>query len=95
MASGLPVVAFDCAAAAQCIQSGRNGLLAHDDSLPAFVRATLTLAADRERLRAMGAAARESARAHDWDGVVARFEAVLAQTIDRFAPAPQLSLRAA
>lgn len=95
MASGLPVVAFDCAAAAQVIQSGRNGVLAHDDSLPAFVRATLQLAADGERRRAMGAAARDAARQHDWDGVVARFEAVLAQTIDSFAPAPQLSLRAA
>jgi len=87
MASGLPVVAFDCAAAAQCIQSGRNGLLAHDESLPAFVRATLQLAADTERRRAMGVAARDAARRHDWDGVVARFEAVLAQTIDEFAPA--------
>lgn len=95
MASGLPVVAFDCAAAAQCIQSGRNGLLAHDESLPAFVRATLQLAADPERRRAMGAAAREAARRHDWDGVVARFEAVLAQTIDEFTAAPALSLRAA
>lgn len=91
MASGLPVVAFDCAAAAQCIQSGRNGLLAHDESLPAFVRATLTLAADAQRRRAMGAAARETARAHDWDGVVARFESVLAQTIDEFAPVPPLA----
>lgn len=92
MASGLPVVAFDCAAAAQCIQSGRNGLLAHDESLPAFVRATLLLAADDERRRAMGSAARDTARQHDWDGVVARFEAVLAQTIDAFTPAPHLTL---
>jgi len=95
MASGLPVVAFDCAAAAQVIRSGHNGLLAHDESLPAFVRATLQLAADPERRRAMGAAARDAARRHDWDGVVARFEAVLVQTIDEFMAAPALSLRAA
>jgi glycosyltransferase involved in cell wall biosynthesis len=95
MASGLPVVAFDCAAAAQCIESDSSGLLAHDESLPAFVRATLALAANPERRRAMGAAAREAARRHDWDGVVARFEAVLAQTIDEFPAAPALSLRAA
>jgi glycosyltransferase involved in cell wall biosynthesis len=95
MASGLPVAAFDCAAAAQVIRSGHNGVLAHDESLPAFVRATLQLAADPERRRAMGAAAREAARRHDWDGVVARFEAVLAQTIDEFTTAPALSLRAA
>lgn len=81
MASGLPVVAFDHAAAAQLIRSGDNGLLARCDDVPAFVNAALELAADPERRRILGARARRSACALDWDLIVARFEAVLSSLI--------------
>jgi glycosyltransferase involved in cell wall biosynthesis len=77
MASGLPVVAFDYAAAAQMIDDGRNGVLVPCGDGRAFVAAAAALAAQRERCRQLGAAARERALAQDWDVVIGQFEAVL------------------
>ncbi len=88
MASGLPVVAFDCAAAGQLIESGHNGMLAAGHATETFVRAALALGSDPRQRSAVGRAAHESARQFGWDDVVARFEAVLAQTIDADAEAP-------
>jgi glycosyltransferase involved in cell wall biosynthesis len=82
MASGLPVVAFDCAAAGQLIQSGRNGVLARGEDADAFARAALALAADPVRRASLGASARQTARGFDWDDVVTRFESVLTHAID-------------
>jgi glycosyltransferase involved in cell wall biosynthesis len=47
MASGLPVVAFDCAGAAQLIESGRNGMLADRGDPAMMIRQAVALAADR------------------------------------------------
>jgi glycosyltransferase involved in cell wall biosynthesis len=82
MASGLPVVAFDSAAAGQLIAHGRNGLLAAGTDLPAFVRAALPLAHDAALRSALGAAARETACRIDWRSVVLRFERIVSQVID-------------
>ena len=81
MASGLPVVAFDYAAAAQLIRNGENGCLVPFGIAPAFVHAAAELASDATGCRAIGLQARRTARALDWDDVVARFEAVLAGVI--------------
>ncbi len=78
MASGLAVVAFDYAAAARFIRTDINGALVPFDDTPAFVAAAARVAADLARCRTLGAAARETSLALDWDGVVARFESVLA-----------------
>ena len=77
MASGLPVVAFDYAAAAQIIQHGISGRLVPFGDGEAFVREALTLANDRAQRAAMGPAAREAAARLTWDSIVARFETVL------------------
>jgi glycosyltransferase involved in cell wall biosynthesis len=76
MASGLPVVAFDCAAAAQCIQSGRNGLLVVRPGLPlwggcvgARERAPPRLGRRRRALR--GRARTDDRRVHGGTGAVA------------------------
>jgi glycosyltransferase involved in cell wall biosynthesis len=82
MASGLPVVAFDCAAAHQLIESGVDGRLAATGDDEAFVQSACALAADAAARAAMGLAARAKALRHDWPGVVARFEGVLARAID-------------
>jgi glycosyltransferase involved in cell wall biosynthesis len=81
MASGLAVVAFDYAAAAQLIRSGSNGALAACGDTPAYVQAALALAADASRRRAMGQAACRSVAALDWQGIVMRFESVLRSVI--------------
>ena len=77
MASGVPLVAFDYAAAGQFIRSGENGLLAPMADRDAFVRAARALATDAALRQRLGAAARVSAAALDWHSIVARFEGVL------------------
>ena len=82
MASGLPVVAFDYAAAAQLIEAGRHGFLVPFADRDAFVRARSVQAiGDRDRLARIGAFARTRALAQDWDAVHARFEATLARVV--------------
>jgi glycosyltransferase involved in cell wall biosynthesis len=77
MASGLAVVAFDYAAAAQLIRNGENGALAAYGDTSGYVHAALELAANAPRRRAIGAAACHSVASLDWRGIVTRFEAVL------------------
>ena len=77
MASGLPVLAYAEAAAAELIRDGYNGRLVRPGDATAFVAAAVALAEDAEgRLRLAGAA-RESVLARDWSEVVNEFEAVL------------------
>jgi glycosyltransferase involved in cell wall biosynthesis len=91
MASGLPVVAFDSAAAGQLIAHGRNGLLAAGTDLPDFVRAALPLTTDATLRASLGAAARETACRIDWRSVVVRFESIVSQVIDNGSPALTIS----
>lgn len=77
MASGLPVVAFDYAAAAKLIRTGENGLLVPFEDCTAFIDGAVVLAGDRSRARAIGRRARTTACACGWEPVVERFEAVL------------------
>lgn len=87
MASGLPVVAFDAAAAGQLIRSGHNGMLAADLRTASFVTAAVTLARDAQGRARQGREARASAESFGWDSVVARFESVLCEAIDSHGPA--------
>ncbi len=89
MASGLPVLAFDCAGAAQLIRSGDNGELAPPADAARFAAAALRLAGDAAARRALGLRARESALAQGWSAVVERFEAVLFDALhERHAATP-------
>jgi glycosyltransferase involved in cell wall biosynthesis len=74
MASGLPVLAFEHAAAAQLIRHGQDGLLAALGNETAFLGEAVDAVGDRSRLARIGAAARESAGALGWAGVVECFE---------------------
>lgn len=82
LASGLPVLAYDYAAAALLVRDGLNGGLAPFNDGAAFQDRALALLADPARLRAMAAAARVSAEALDWDGIVRGIEQVYAGAID-------------
>jgi glycosyltransferase involved in cell wall biosynthesis len=77
LASGLAVLAFDHAAAAQLIRTGDNGVLARFDDTPSFVRRATELARNREREPAMRQAARETALTQGWSGVVGQLELAL------------------
>jgi glycosyltransferase involved in cell wall biosynthesis len=81
MASGLPIVAFDYAAAAQLIRSGDNGVLVPFGDVAAYVKASVELAADLPRRRSIGERARTTASELGWEGIVERFEAVLSAVI--------------
>ncbi len=95
LASGLPTVAFDYAAAAQLIRDGDNGLLVPLGDSAGFVRRALELAAtvsDPARRRMMRQRARASTDNLGWAAIVARFEAVLAKLIDHVPSPPRPAL---
>jgi glycosyltransferase involved in cell wall biosynthesis len=81
MASGLAVVAFDHAAAAQLIRDGDNGLLAPLDDGPAFVRQAERLAADALARQRLGVHARASMSDLGWERIVVQLEGVLGAAI--------------
>lgn len=83
MASGLPVIAYDYAAAAQLIESGRNGLLAPSGDQAIFEAHAANLADDAPRRRELGARARQSALSLGWDRIVEQVETVFDATIRR------------
>jgi glycosyltransferase involved in cell wall biosynthesis len=82
LASGLPVVAFDCAAAAEHVGDGVSGRLVVPGDQAGFIAATASLAISPHSLQAMRDAAVAAARRATWDEVLARFEAHLQDTLD-------------
>jgi len=74
LASGLGVVAFDQAAAAQHIRHGHNGALAMPGDEAAFIDAARWLLEDRETLRRVRLNARQHARRQGWEAIVQGFE---------------------
>ncbi|MBQ0928955.1 glycosyltransferase family 4 protein [Ideonella alba] len=79
LASGLPLVAFDHAAAAQLVRHGDNGCLAAVGDAAGFTAALTVLAGDPGLRHRIAHAARQTASALGWDDVVGRFEMQLAQ----------------
>ena len=77
MASGLPVVAFDTAAAGMHIRNGENGCLVPVGDVAAFTHAATQLAMDAALRARLGRAARATAQALDWPRVLEGFEAAL------------------
>jgi glycosyltransferase involved in cell wall biosynthesis len=76
MASGLPVLAYRSAAAAELISDGANGQLVPPGDEASFLAAALALASHRERLPELSAAARYTMLPRNWANVVERFEMV-------------------
>jgi glycosyltransferase involved in cell wall biosynthesis len=77
MASGLAVVAFDYAGAADNIQHDLNGLLAPFDNEEAFVRLVVELAQDNAQLARLRSAARSAALGCDWQTIIGQIESVM------------------
>lgn len=88
MASGLPVLAYDYAAAAQLIRSGENGCLVPLGNTAAFVQAAEHLVSDGKRLRAMGLRARDCAKLASWESIVGQIETVFLAALSSAPPAP-------
>ena len=81
MASGLAVVAYDQAAAAEHIRDGDNGALAEDDSEASFIHRALELAQQSAQLRRIGQKAVDHAVSLSWEGIVERFIQLLDRQI--------------
>jgi glycosyltransferase involved in cell wall biosynthesis len=77
MASGLPVVAFNDAAAAEWLVDEANGRVVAMGDAESFVAAALALAAQPAVRARLGQAARQTALQLDWSRIVQQFEAVL------------------
>lgn len=92
LASGLPIVAFDYAAAAQVIATDEQGVRVPFADGAAFVRAAVALALDAPRRHRLGFAARARATELDWESIVQRFEGVLAGAIRQGALPGRLTL---
>ena len=78
MASGLPVLAYRDAAAAELINSGHNGRTVRPGNSVDFVATGMELANNRDLCRRLGRAAREQALRHAWphliDDLIALFQ---------------------
>ncbi len=94
MASGLPVLAYDYAAAAQLIVSDDNGMLAPCGRALEFIRQAERLVGDPQHARRMGLAARASAERLSWDAVTAQVDALFRAVAagGQLVPDPLLSL---
>jgi glycosyltransferase involved in cell wall biosynthesis len=77
LASGLAVVAYGYAAAAEHIRHEMSGLLARYDDAAEFTRLATELATDLARVKRLGAAARTVTEKLDWSWIVAEFESAL------------------
>jgi glycosyltransferase involved in cell wall biosynthesis len=86
MASGLAVVAFDCAAAAQLVRHGHSGLLARVGDEAGFRATAARLAGALGEARALGAQARRAALQLDWGRIAREVEAEYRGAIAAAAP---------
>lgn len=82
LASGLAVVAFDQAAAAQHIRHGHSGALATPGDEAAFIESARWLLEDPESLRRVRLNARQHAGKQGWPAIVERFESLLHEARD-------------
>lgn len=88
MASGLPVLAFDYAAASRLIIDGVNGATVPFGNQAAFVGRAAALAQQPGPLREMGRQARQTAEALRWESVLESLEVIYRTIIDAAAQSP-------
>ena len=81
MASGVPVLAYRSAAAAELVVDGDNGRVVAPGDEKAFVEAALWALEDGERLRRMGERARSAMLSRGWPDVVASFERAVREAL--------------
>lgn len=86
MASGLLVLAYDCAAAQMHIRSGANGLTVRPGDASGFIAHASTAAARLPALAALRSEARRTAEQLGWDSVLRRFETSLLQLAQSGSP---------
>lgn len=85
LASGLPVVSFDQAAASDLIHDGKNGLLVPPGDAASFIAASRRIALELAHKPELRAAGPDSVRHLDWECVHDRYAAILIEAIERHA----------
>jgi glycosyltransferase involved in cell wall biosynthesis len=83
MASGLAVVAYRYAAAADYVRHGDNGLTARYDDRDGFIGLAEQLGKDLELARKLGGSARRDTESMNWDAVCDQFEHYLLKAVQR------------
>lgn len=81
MASGLPVMAYRSAAAAELIVQQQNGMVASPGDERGYIEGALWLLEESARLSDMALAARQTMLPRSWRGVVETFEKVAREAI--------------
>jgi len=74
LASGTPVLAFDCAAATEVIADGHNGWVVAEDDDARYVLKALEITQDAATLKTAQSHAAESIRPWDWQEIVSQVE---------------------
>jgi glycosyltransferase involved in cell wall biosynthesis len=82
LASGTPVLAFDCAAAGEFITHHKNGWLADCDAPQAYIQCALDITQDTSTLRAAREHARASVEHLGWDEIAGQVETIFQRAID-------------
>ena len=83
LASGLALVAYDHAAAADLVQHGHNGLLAPAGDADAFVRHAVTLATDPARIKKLRQCAPDAVANRDWPNIAMQVEGIWVDLVQR------------
>ncbi|NBQ86004.1 MAG: glycosyltransferase family 1 protein [Betaproteobacteria bacterium] len=91
MASGLPVVAFDHAAAAELLVDQVNGIKVHAQEEARFTEAVRKLCSDVDLRHRLAQRSLETARTMDWNSIGAQFESVLARVVREHAAMSDLA----
>ena len=83
LASGLALVAYDHAAAADLVQHGHNGLLAPAGDADAFVRHAVALATDPARIMKLRQCAPDAVANRDWSNIAMQVEGIWVDLVQR------------
>ncbi|MDR3394328.1 MAG: glycosyltransferase family 1 protein [Parasulfuritortus sp.] len=93
MASGLPVLGYDYAAAAEFVRHGENGLKVQFEREADFIREAEWLAAHPETLTQLGQQARETALSISWEEIFQRLEGFYQRVVSEREAAQEASIR--
>lgn len=91
LASGLPVLAFDTAAAGDWVSPGHNGWLLPVDDARGLAQQALVLARDPAQVRAAAAHARAQVAQLDWQQIARQVEDIFLRTAGWSSPPPAAS----
>ena len=81
LASGTPVLAFDCAAAGELVQDAQNGWLVQGEDAQRYVLKALDITQKRDTLTQARAHTHTSVAPLDWQQIAAQVEAIFRMTI--------------